>query len=201
MTEINICVPTLNRYDLLDNLIESVTKSLVKVNKVFIIDNGNSIDTNYFCGKYGDLIKINSFGYNLGVAKSWNWFGKFVPQYRIITNDDIVFYPETIGCIIEHSLPDYITYPAMISNMNSFSCFLWNDDIIEKVGYFDETISPNYAYFEDNDYSHRMSKVGIGLNAAHNCPIEHSKSSTIKMFTPQQMTLSIIWGFKFFISR
>jgi GT2 family glycosyltransferase len=188
MREINICIPTLNRYDLLEKLIESVTKSTIPVTKIFIIDNGCGLDNNYLHGKYNGLIDIQNFGYNLGVAASWNWFGKYVKEYRLICNDDIEFHPETIGCIINNSLPDFITYPAGVSNMNSFSCFLWNDDIIEKVGYFDETISPNYGYYEDNDYSHRMSKVGIGLNAIQKCTLNHLTSSTIKAFTTSEMS-------------
>ena len=188
MKEVNVCVPTLNRYDLLEKLIESTLHSTLKVNKVYIIDNGQGLDNFFLNTKYPDYLDIQYFGYNLGVAASWNWFGKYVPEYRIICNDDLIFYPDTLEKIINSCIKDHICYPGGITNMNSFSCFLWNDEIIEKVGWFDETISPNYGYFEDNDYSHRMGKVGVGLFAIHDASLEHNTSSTIKAFSAPEMS-------------
>jgi GT2 family glycosyltransferase len=72
--------------------------------------------------------------------------------------------------------------------LNGFSCYGIRDSLIEKVGYFDEDISPGYAYFEDNDYMRRLHLAGID-------PVEseasatHDTSSTLKAFTPEQVNI------------
>lgn len=183
---INICIPTLNRYDLLERLIDSLLKSTIQITKIFIVDNGTKLDLDYFNNKYPNLLIIMNFGYNLGIAASWNWFGKYVNEYRIVCNDDIVFHPNAVKELIKSSTPDRVPFPTGIPDMNAFSCFLWNDDIIEKVGYFDEQISPNYGYFEDNDYNHRMNLVGITILPVPEATVDHDNSSTIKLYSKRE---------------
>jgi GT2 family glycosyltransferase len=72
--------------------------------------------------------------------------------------------------------------------INGFSCFGVQDSYIKKVGYFDETISPNYAYFEDNDAAYRMKLAGV-IGVDSEAEAVHDTSSTLKAFTPEQTAM------------
>jgi hypothetical protein len=153
--KIYVCVPVLKRYDLLAKLFVSLSHSLVKPEAVFVIDNGRDkarLDPALaYCPvrAWVEHPKIP-----LGVAESWNWFLTNVPEERVIVNDDCTFAPESIGALCEaegdlvHDL-----------DVDMCSCFVMRDSCIEKVGYFDEAISPGYAYFEDCDYQFRLEQT------------------------------------------
>lgn len=172
--EINICIPTLNSYDTLRQCIESVRNSSTKVNKIFIVDNGNGFQMP------GDDLLIAPMPYNLGVAGSWNWFIDNIPEYRIISNDDVIFEKYAIERLIEAYDENRLVCPG---NLDShFSCFLLPGKMIEAVGKFDEWISPRYGYFEDNDYSYRMGLLGLGTTKVEGSLVTHEGSSTIRHF-------------------
>ena len=172
--ELNVCVPVLNRYDLLDRLIASVSCSTIKAN-IFIVNNGNK--------KLSlDGISILNLGMNLGVAKAWNWFIRNVPEIRLICNDDIEFLPDTLEKLVSAYDEDHLIIPNL-GQANAFSCFIIPDKVVEIVGLFDETISPNYAYFEDNDYAYRMGLAGITGTPVPDATVNHPVSSTLKAMT------------------
>jgi GT2 family glycosyltransferase len=180
---VTICIPTLNRYDLLEKCIGSLKNSTIKPDGVFLIDNG---------GKYEERanvhipISVHTPKENMGVAASWNWFMKNVPEKRIICNDDITFFEDTLEVLLKADNGESVFFPAGAPAANSFSCFLIPDKVIEIVGFFDETISPGYAYFEDNDYHRRMILENIELLGVPNCRIGHKNSSTLNAFTGKQ---------------
>jgi len=178
----NICIPVLNRYDLLDRLLESLLESEVVPTKVCVIDNGS----NFSIKKEFARLNIETYRpqQNIGVAKSWNWFIKNVPEIRLITNDDVVFYPNTIGELIKAYKDNYLIFPnGMAGDISSFSCFMLSDKIVKDVGYFDEDISPNYAYFEDNDYHRRMLAKGYDIKQAKNAFVGHFISATLARYS------------------
>lgn len=193
MSEINICIPTLNRSDLLNELIGSIRSSILLPTAIWVIDNGGrffapekNISEEHFIDSYGIFHHYFKYGYNLGVAGSWNKFIQMTNDIRIITNDDSKFYPNTIDLLVDAFNPNAIHYPAGIPSTNSFSCFMIPDGVIGKVGLFDEEISPNYAYFEDRDYHRRMELVGCELLGVPDCQLDHQVSSTIRAYTPEQ---------------
>ena len=147
---ISLCIPTLNRYDLLERLIESSELGTIKPNKYLIIDNGNKLDKREF-DRFNADIEIISFGYNIGVAKSWNKFISLTDPIRIICNDDVIFDKDTINSFIVNYDKNSFMTPDSIAEQNMFSCFSIPDFVIDTVGFFDQNISPNYAYYEDND--------------------------------------------------
>lgn len=180
--EINICIPTLTRYDLLQNLIDSGERSNLLPTKYYIIDNGCKLlpgDLNV-PRKNLELIKPR---YNMGVAASWNFFLQNVPEDIIICNDDLEFYEDTLEVLVAHYDPNFIIYPGGNPSSNSFSCFLIPRHIIDEIGMFDETLSPRYAYFEDNDYHYRMLLKGYTIKPIENCRIKHTPSSTVKLMS------------------
>jgi len=178
---VSLCIPVLNRYDLLVKCIESANNGTVKPDQIYIIDNGC---TNFNIEK--DNILVFHPDRNIGVAASWNMFIKMTTVSRLIVNDDVEFNENTIEIMVEKL--KYMDFTWTCRPLNGFSCFGINDAMVEKVGYFDESISPNYAYFEDNDYAYRMKLLGIS-ESTFDCGAEakHMISSTLKAFNSKQM--------------
>ncbi len=183
---VNICVPTLNRYDLLTMLIRSAEKSDVPVDYYFVIDNGMKLTKDYFSfvRDYKNRLQLYVPLQPMGVAESWNRFIITVPEERIIVNDDLIFDSKTIGNVV--STPGDLVYITTLSTINMFSFFLIRNSCVKKIGMFDESISPGYAYFEDNDYFRRMELGGVTWKSiASN--VNHLGSQTMKAYTPQEL--------------
>lgn len=177
--EINICIPVLNAYKQLAQCIESIENSSVIVDNIYIINNGTEIIHND-----KPYIHIHHSPFNLGVAASWNWFLDNVQEYRIICNDDIIFERGSIERMIECYDSNNLVFVNNSNNpqTNAFSCFLLPQNIIDRVGKFDEGISPNYGYFEDNDYYYRMSLQGFYITQC-DASVYHAGSSTLRNFS------------------
>jgi len=121
----------------------------------------------------------------MGVAESWNWFINNVPDDRILSNDDIVFGPRSLA-LMAASKADLVWAKGC-----GFSCFMIRDTCIEKLGYFDESISPGYGYYEDCDYLQRLDGKGTRERSADaeevDAGIVHLKSQTLVQSTPEEM--------------
>jgi GT2 family glycosyltransferase len=182
--EITLCIPTLKRYDLLTLAIDSASKGNVKPDHYVVFDNGGALDPLY-------LPDVNVFIYsvygNMGVAAAWNYFLKNIPEIRIIVNDDVIFFDDTIERLIEAYDEDFLIYPDGAPSANSFSCFILPDKVVNEVGYFDEKLSPGYAYFEDNDYHRRMKSHGYDIKGVPDCRIKHEGSATLDSYTLFEM--------------
>lgn len=189
MKPAHICVPVLRRYDYLELLLASLRTSAVKPAGIHIINNGGDsarLRSALTAKPAGVPVNIWRPEEPLGLAESWNWFIRNVPEERIISNDDITFYPETIGAFL--ATREQYPLPDLVFAQHGYSCFLIRDSCIEKVGEFDETISPGYAYFEDCDYAQRMGMlVGIAHQVAVECRMDHGGSKTIAAATPDEM--------------
>lgn len=174
----NICIPTLNAVDEFWKCVESIKNSSVST-KIYVVDNGGFVNQTV-----EDMVVHKPIA-NLGVAGSWNYFLDHTHDVRIITNDDIVFDKFAIERMQEfhYKIKDYSLNLITTENIGTpFSCYLISDATVEKVGKFDEWISPKYAYFEDDDYSRRMSLLEIGISRAAGAIVEHAGSSTLRHF-------------------
>lgn len=174
----NVCIPTLNAVDEFNKCVKSIEASSIKCN-IWVVDNGGYVDS------LSENMKVHKPAFNLGVAGSWNWFLDNVPYPKIITNDDVIFDEMAVESMLRAQDSTNLVIPENIGE--SFSCFLIPEEIVNKVGRFDEWISPRYAYFEDNDYSYRMSLLGFGIKRAQFAMVQHAGSSTIKHFPKQKM--------------
>ena len=171
---ITVGFPVLSRYDLVSRCVETANAGTVKPDKFLIVDNGGKLDLT------GDNIEVYRPGYNIGVAASWNYIVKHTEKFRIITNDDIEFASDTIERILEvYNQGNF--FVCANQNLCNYSCFGISDELIDKIGLFDEGISPGYAYYEDNDYTYRMKLLGYSLSDA-NTAIKHVQSATLKQF-------------------
>jgi len=159
-------------------------KGTVKPDSIFIVDNGKQ----YVPVDYGIPLTVYTPEENLGVAGSWNYFITHTTGDRIIVNDDIQFCENTIENMVKKLREgcEFVCTCRPAGMLNGFSCFTISDSLIEKIGYFDDAISPNYAYFEDNDFARRMRLAGIPLDESGAEAI-HGHSSTLRAFNQKQL--------------
>lgn len=166
-----LIIPVLNRYDLLDVAIESID---YPINEILIINNGRED----WESKRKDLsVKVLDMPSNQGISGSWNLGIKCYPHapYWLISSADTSFRAGALKMMHELSGPNWF-----IKSNAHYSAFSLGQDIVAKVGLFDEYIYP--AYYEDNDYDDRMVASGFTENIL--CPgiqvDDHGGSQTIK---------------------
>lgn len=186
---LRVCIPVLNRYDTLISLLESIEyESTVIPDQYLIMDNGgllylhmSNIDENIH-----KKMNIHGYNKNIGVAASWNFFIKetWDDGLRIITNDDLKFNKDTIKNLLDKK--EDIVFIKEGEYQNLYSLFLIRNSCVEKVGYFDETISPGYAYFEDNDYQYRIYQSDVKWQTIED-NISHVGSATLKNFSKKEL--------------
>jgi hypothetical protein len=175
---INVCVPVLKRYDRLRDLVVSLNRSDVLPDALYVMDNGVCPDTVRIAIQPAVFPTTVETGPK-GVAESWNWFIEHVPEERVITNDDIVFAPQSLAAMVAANA-------EFVSCTYGFSCFILRDACVQRVGLFDESISPGYAYFEDMDYLRRMRLQGIDDDVVR-CGVVHRRSSTPASYTQEEL--------------
>lgn len=167
-----LIVPVLNRYDLLKRMIESID---TEVDHLLIIDNGGTLSTLNIPNRV-KKIHILNMPTNLGVASSWNLGIKCFPNEKFwtITSADTVFLPGALEALFSASAPNRLTLTDSFPYYQAFSV---GEELVQKVGLFDESIYP--IYFEDNDYQRRVEHAGFEVHRA-SVPVAHDNSSTIK---------------------
>jgi len=184
---ITVGIPVLNRYDLLPKAIESAMNGTLKPDEILIVDNGNRINEMQWTPPPNMVVTIYRPGFNTGVASAWNYIITHTKEHRVLINDDLQFLPDSLEKLI-HAMEEGAEWACICrpyGMVNGFSCQVISDACIQKVGLFDELISPNYAYHEDDDFAYRMRLAGIeGVD----CGAEaiHATSSTLKAFSPQE---------------
>lgn len=171
----NLIVPVLNRYDLLQRMLDSVD---VPVEHLLVIDNGASVMAQPLELKLGDnFAKVTHLRMpaNLGVAGSWNLGIKSFPyadRWFIVSND-VVFESGALEKLAQ-ARRDEIT---LVGKPPHWQAFVLGDEAVNDIGLFDESLFP--AYFEDNDYKRRAGFVGVNIRLV-DIDLKHDNSSTIK---------------------
>ena len=166
----NLIVPVLNRYDLLQRMLDSVD---VPVDHLLVIDNGAGANLTF-----SDNFKkatVLAMPANQGVAGSWNLGIKSFPyaQRWFIVSNDVVFEPGALE-MLSQARRDEIT---LTGDAPHWQAFALGDEAVKDIGLFDESLFP--AYFEDNDYMRRADFVGVNIRRL-DLKIRHDNSSTIK---------------------
>jgi GT2 family glycosyltransferase len=141
-----LIIPVLNRYDLLDNLLNSIN---YPVDNIFVVDNGGSYKIDM------PNVTVMNMPTNIGVAASWNLGIKCYPhtEYWTFTAIDAGLLPDTL-----EKTTVYSNENVMVISNYGFSYFSIGRDIIQKVGLFDENYFP--AYYEDTDFEKRVRAMG-----------------------------------------
>lgn len=167
----NLIVPVLNRYDLLNRMLDSVD---YPIGHLLVIDNGGWLeeiaDFQHFT-----KVTILNMPSNLGVGASWNLGVKLLPHHNrwFFASNDMVYKPGALEKLSE-ARTDEITLSDMFPHWHTF-CL--GEEAVNAVGLFDEALYP--AYFEDNDYMRRADYCGINVRRM-SIPTEHDNSSTIR---------------------
>lgn len=183
---INICVPVLRRYDLLREMVVSCLSGNVRPDAYYIIDNGRSQQkVMEALGEFDIAVKLHTPAEPLGIARCWNWFIDTVPEERVIVNDDVLMEPTSLEQLVA-SKADLV-----MAKDSGFACFVLRDSCVAKIGRFDETISPNYGYYEDEDYLQRLDGRGTrepsAIMETIDCGVVHRKSSTLQAASHEQI--------------
>jgi GT2 family glycosyltransferase len=168
----NLTVPVLNRYDLLQRMLDSVD---VPVEHLLVIDNGEGTDSLTFSDKFAKVTHLRMPA-NMGVGGSWNLGIKSFPYAHrwFIASNDVVFLPGALERLSK-AKRDELTLTA---DAPHFQCFALGDELVSAIGLFDECgFYP--AYFEDNDYMRRVLFAGFNIRKII-MPTTHDNSSTIK---------------------
>ena len=166
----NLIVPVLNRYDMLQRMLNSVD---VSVEHLLVIDNGTGANLTF-----NDNFKkatILDMPANFGVSGSWNLGIKSFPYAErwFIVSNDVVFEPGALERLSQ-ARRDEITLTADAPHWQAFAL---GDEAVRDIGLFDESLFP--AYFEDNDYKRRAEFVGVNIRLL-DINVRHDNSSTIK---------------------
>lgn len=183
MKPLYLCVPVLKRYDLLHDMMRSLDTGMVRPSIVYVVDNGRNYEKVH-PALAGYPFIVHTPDAPMSLAASWNWFIENVPEERLICNDDLLFAPDSLEKMV-NTPGDFV---SALAGTNACSCFLLRDSCVDKVGTFDETISPGYAYFEDCDYVERMVKQKIRITGVE-CGVQHLGSQTLASFTPEEMNI------------
>ena len=167
-----IAIPTVNRYDLLIDALNLYSLNMPNTD-IFIVDNGNQN-----IKALTPRIKVFVQETNLGVSSSWNLLISLAKKnnhsHILMLNDDIILqrYEGEINQMIEQE--DNLTFhrPRPFYNWSSF---ILSQEIVQKVGYFDEAFKK--AFFEDNDYEYRMKLKGVKIKYQDNLNAQVYKNS------------------------
>jgi GT2 family glycosyltransferase len=157
-----LAIPVLNRYDLLDKNLELID---FPIKEILIINNGPEAYT----PKRKDLnIRVLNLPSNLGMSGSWNLTIKLYPheKYWLFSSADTHWTPGSLKKFYDNSGES-----KMISSTEGFSCFSLGENVVRKIGLFDEKFYP-YVY-EDDDYRERLERLikrdgSTGLEYHHN---------------------------------
>ena len=167
----NLIVPVLNRYDLLQDMFNSIDEP---IGELIVIDNGGEADALFF-PSLAEEVHFIQLPSNLGVAASWNLGIKLLPHADrwFFASNDMLFMPGSIS-EFQKAARDEVT---LTGDVPHWQCFGVGDTVVEEIGLFDEALYP--AYFEDNDYRRRAEAAGFNVRML---PIKtsHQNSSTIK---------------------
>ena len=140
-----LIIPILNRYDLLDQNLETID---YPIGEILIINNGKE---NYVPKRVDLNVRVLNLPSNLGMSASWNLGIKLYPheQYWVYSSADTHWVPGSL-----EKLNAVSGRKNLVMTTEAWSCFSLGEEVLRKVGLFDEFFYP--IYFEDNDYYERM---------------------------------------------
>jgi GT2 family glycosyltransferase len=182
-------IPTLNRFDLLTECIDSALVGTVAPDTVYVIDNSGGRYPDRWQARYKNRVMVHVASENYGVAKSWNLLRGIArgnEAQLIISNDDITFAPDTIERLL--AVAESTPHAGIVSAIEGqrFSLFWLNPQLCAGAAWaFDEQF--RMAYFEDNDYARRLALANWGMPVAPS-GVQHVGSATLAMMSEAQMT-------------
>jgi GT2 family glycosyltransferase len=170
----NLTVPVLNRYDLLQRMLDSLD---YPIGHLLIIDNGAADVEQAFELNVPVVVEHTTYlpmPANLGVAASWNLGIKSFPYDDVwfFASNDMAFSPGDLERL-SGARRDEITLASMFPYWQAFAV---GYEAVSALGLFSEAFFP--AYFEDNDYMRRAEHHGVPVRRIE-MDLWHENSATI----------------------
>lgn len=164
---------TVKRFDLADRLVKSIDHT---VEHLVIIDNSGT--GTYVPPENDNIVNlwVLPMPYGLGLVGAWNLIIKSTPYapYWVLVNDDAWFEPGALEKIADEADPSTIAFPNIVPH---WSCAIFGEEVIKKVGGYDERFYP--LYFDDNDLERRIRHFGFEPKWI-DAKVNHDNSSTLK---------------------
>jgi GT2 family glycosyltransferase len=163
---------TLNRFDLAERLLRSID---YPVEHLVIIDNSGLQEWNPVKPKLVDKMWVIRVPFGLGLVGAWNLVVKSTPYapYWVLVNDDAWFAPGSLETIAKEVKADALNFVDIIP---AWSCVVFGEGMVEKVGLYDERFYP--LYFDDNDLERRVDQAQVPKHYIQ-AKVFHQNSSTL----------------------
>ena len=170
-----LIIPVLTRADLLYRMLETIDHP---VERLIVVDNGDCVSGFELAEKakpHCTWVTHLRMPSNLGVPASWNIGIKSTPHapFWMVSNFDVTFPPGSLAGFANDSKANTV---LLAQAGPPWCCFTIGEQVIAKVGLFDEAFYP--AYWEDIDYEQRCKIEGIKV-VESTIPVHHENSSTI----------------------
>lgn len=149
----NLIVPVLNRYDLLQRMLDTID---LKIAHLVLVDNSDDLTSLRFPDKIKNVHYI-PLPANLGIAGSWNLGIKVLPHHDrwFFASNDIMFAPKDLEQL-SLAKTDELT---LTQTEPFFQAFAVGQEVVRHVGLFDESFHP--AFGQDTDYLRRVQHLGL----------------------------------------
>jgi GT2 family glycosyltransferase len=163
---------TVKRFDLADRLVRSIDHP---VEHLVIIDNSGTGSYNPPKNTKVKNTWVIPMPFGIGLVGAWNLIIKSTPyaSYWVCVNDDAWFEPGALKKICHETDPATMNFPSIIPH---WSCAIFGEAVVSKVGLYDERFYP--LYFDDNDMERRIKHHGFEINWI-DAKVHHDNSSTL----------------------
>lgn len=175
---IALAIPAYRRFDLLERCIDSALAGSVVPDHILVVDNSGGA-----CPAFPN-VEIVMGRQPQSVAKAWNDACRLIGGDLILSNDDIVFAPDTIARLLAEA--ERNAAAAIVSAIagQRFSLFWLRYSAYCDMGGFDEGYAS--AYFEDNHAARVLTLQGWQLAVAPSA-VQHVGSATIASYDAARM--------------
>lgn len=163
---------TLKRFDLAERLLRSID---YPVQHLVIVDNSGLASWNPIKPDSVEHMWVIRVPYGLGLVGAWNLVVKSTPYapYWVLVNDDAWFAPGSLETIAKEVNTDALNFVDIVP---AWSCVVFGEGMVEKVGLYDERFYP--LYFDDNDLERRVDQAEVPkVHIA--AKVFHENSSTL----------------------
>jgi GT2 family glycosyltransferase len=185
---------TLNRFDLAERLLRSID---YPVEHLVIIDNSGLQEWEPVKPKLVDKMWVIRVPFGLGLVGAWNLVVKSTPyaRYWVLVNDDAWFAPDSLETIAKEVNTDALNFVDIVP---AWSCVVFGEGMVEKVGLYDERFYP--LYFDDNDLERRVDQAEVPKTYIQ-AKVFHQNSSTLNSGYQAQNQKSYVANHTLFESK
>lgn len=163
---------TLKRFDLAERLLASID---YPVEHLVVVDNSGSQSWNPVKPDFVSNLWVIRVPFGLGLVGAWNLIVKSTPYapYWVLVNDDAWFEAGALQKIATEVDTDALNFVDIVPQ---WSCVVFGEGMIDKVGLYDERFYP--LYFDDNDLERRVRHHGVPIKTIQ-AKVSHENSSTL----------------------